>query len=127
MPATPQRIAFISQPYRKAASGPDATVAAAYGDLARETKADDPIETLFDALADTQAIADERLNLLKAERGRYQAVLPDGLAFALALDFSESVPTGRVVDPDRDINRAALITDINFDFRRGAVTLGLWG
>lgn len=93
MPATPERIAFITQPYRKAISGPDAAVQAAYGDLARETKIDEPIETLFDSIVDTQAIGDARLTLLKAERGRYQVPLPAGLNFALTLDSGSLTET----------------------------------
>ena len=127
MPATPARIGFITQPYRKAPTAVDATVNDAYGDLARETDIDDPIETFFDSIADAQAMADERLALLKEERARFQVGLPDGLLFGLALDYSQATPTGTVIDPDRDTHRAALITDIGFDFRRGGLTLGLWG
>lgn len=127
MPATPERIAFITQPYRKAISGPDATVAAAFGDLARETNIDEPIETLFDDISDAQAIGDIRLTLLKPNRGRYQPTLPSGLGFALALDYSQVTPTGTVIDPERDINKPALVGEIGFDFRRGGATLAMWG
>jgi hypothetical protein len=127
MPASPARIGFITQPYRKALTEIDAGVESAYGEIARETDIDDPVETFFDSMDDVQAMADERLDLLKAERGRYQASLPEGLSFGLSLDYSQTTPTGTVVDPERDTNRPALVTDIEFDFRRGAVTLGLWG
>lgn len=127
MPATPERIGFITQPYRKTLTSVDATVEAAYGNLARETDIDDPIETFFDSVDDAQAMADERLALLKEERGRYQATLPDGLSFGLGLDYSQVTPTGTVIDPERNTHRPALITDIGFDFRRGGLTLGLWG
>lgn len=127
MPATPARIGFISQPHRLALTAVDATVEAAYGDIARETTTDEPIETLFDDMDDVQAMADERLALLKEERGRYQAVLTKAVSFGLGLDYSQATPTGTVIDPERDTNRPALITDISIDFRRDTVTLGLWG
>lgn len=127
MPATAARIGFITQPYRLALTAVDATVEAAYGDLARETPADAPIETLFDDMDDAQAMGDERLALLKEERARYQAVLPNALGFGMGLDYSQETPTGTVIDPERDTNRPALVTNISIDFRRDAVTLGLWG
>jgi hypothetical protein len=127
MPATPDRIGFITQPYRKAPTTVDATVEGAYGELARETDIDEPIETLFDSMTDAQAMADERLVLLKGERARFQIALPNALSFGLALDYSQQTPTATVIDPERDTNRPALVTDIGFDFRRGGVTMGLWG
>jgi hypothetical protein len=127
MPATNARIAFITQPYRLALTAIDATVEGAYGDLARETLVGEPIETFFDSEDDAQAMADERLALLKEERARFQVALPDALSFGLSLDYSQATPTATVIDPDRNVNRPALVTDINFDFRRGGVSLGLWG
>lgn len=127
MPATPARIGFITQPYRKALTDVDATVEAAYGDLARETKADDPIETQFDSMDDVQAMADERLALLSPERARFQATLPNGLDFAFGLDITQETPTGTVIDPDRDTDRPALVADVTFDLRRDAATITLWG
>lgn len=127
MVATPERIGFITQPYRKALTAIDTTVAAAYGELARATNIDEPEETLFDDIADTQAIADERLALFSAERGRYQAGLPDGLSFALELDYSTASPTGTVIDPERDINKPAIATEITFDLRRDGAAIALWG
>lgn len=127
MPATPARIGFITQPYRKAISGPDSTVEAAYGDLARETDVNAPIETFFDSMADVQAMSDERLDLLSQERGRFQSSLPDGLKFVLGLDYSQVTPTGDVIDPERNTDRPALVTDIGLDLRRGAASLNQWG
>lgn len=127
MPATPERIGFITQPYRLAITAVDAAVEAAYGDLARETDADEPSETLFDDMDDVQAVADARLALLKEERARFQVTLPNALSFGMGLDYSQATPAGTVIDPERDINKPALVTDISFDFRRDIVTLGLWG
>lgn len=127
MVATPERIGFITRPYRLAVTDTDATVEAAYGDLARETSSDDPIETYFDSMDDVEAMADERLSLLSPERSRFQAGLPDGLSFGMALDYSQAAPTGTVIDPERDTDRQALVSDMTFDFRRGGLTLGLWG
>lgn len=127
MPASPARIGFITQPYRLAPTAVDATVEAAYGDLARETKTEEPIETLFDDMDDVQAMADERLALLNEERGRYQSVLPNAVSFAMGLDYSQVTPTGNVVDPERDTDKPALVTEIGIDFRRDAVALNMWG
>lgn len=127
MPATPARIGFITQPYRLAPTAVDATVEAAYGDLARETKADEPIETRFDDMDDVQAMADERLALMKEERGRFQAALPNAISFGMGLDYSQATPTGQVIDPERDTDKPALVTDIGFDFRREVVSLNMWG
>lgn len=127
MPADNARIAFITQPYRLALTAVDSTVDTAYGDLARETLVTEPIETFFDSLDDAQAMADERLALLKEERARFNATLPDALSFGLALDYSQATPSATVIDPDRAVNRPALVTDISLDFRRGGLSLGLWG
>lgn len=127
MPATPARIAFITQPYRKAIAGPNSTVESTYGDLARKTDSDSPIPSDFDDLDDAQAMVDERLALMSAERGRFQASLPDGLNFAFGLDYSEASPTGTVIDPDRNVNRAALLSELRIDLRRGTVEVVLWG
>ena len=127
MPATPARIAFITQPYRKALTSVDATVAEAYGDLARETNRDEPIETFFDSAADAQIMAEELLDLLKVERQRFHAGLPDGLNFALSLDYSQTTPTGTVIDPEREVSKAALTSQITFDFRTGNAALEMWG
>lgn len=127
MPATPDRIAFITQAFRKVISGPDSTVESAYGDLARETAADDPIQTDFDSNVDTQWISNERLDMMSEERARYTMALPGGLSFALSLNYSQATPTGTVIDLERNTNKAALTTDIGFDFRRGGATIGMWG
>ena len=127
MPATNARIAFITQPYRLALTAIDATVEGAYGDLARETLVGEPIETFFDSEDDAQALAVVRLGLVNEERARFQVALPDALSFGVSLDYSQATPTATVIDPDRNVNRPALVTDINFDFRRGGVSLGLWG
>lgn len=127
MPATPSRIAFITKPSRNFIAGPDVDVEAAYGELARETDPDAPVETFFDSGDDAQAMADERLALLFPERGRYQAQLPDGLSFALALDYSQATPTGTVIDLERDTNKPALTGELGIDLRRGAASIMMWG
>lgn len=129
MPATPERIAFITQTFRKAISGPDSAIAAAFGDLARETEADEPVETFFDSVADAQAMANARLTLMKADRGRFDVDLAGapGIAFARSLDYSQVTPCGTVIDPDRDINRAAAVAQIRLDLRTGRAGLLMWG
>lgn len=127
MPATPARIAFITRQYRLAIAGPDSGVDAHYGDLARDINNDEPIETFFDSTDDADAAAAERLALMKENRTRHQAVLPGGIQFGSALDYSQSTPTGTVVDPDRDTNKPALVSEISLDLRNDAAGLVMWG
>lgn len=129
MPATPERIAFITQPFRKAIAGPDAIVAAAFGDLARETPADDPVETFFDSVADAQAMANARLALMKESRGRFDVDLAGeaGINFARSLDYSQVTPCGTVIDPDRNVDRPAAVAQIRIDLRSGKAGLLMWG
>lgn len=61
------------------------------------------------------------------EGARFQADLPDGLTFALALDFTQQTPTATVVDDESATNRPALVSEISFDLQRGAASLVLWG
>ena len=70
MPATASRIGFITQEFRTVTAGPDSTVDAKYGKLARKTDA--PLETYFDDVADAQAICNALAALLSADRRRLQ-------------------------------------------------------
>jgi hypothetical protein len=129
MPATPARIARIIQPYTKAIAGPDAAIAAAFGELARETPADEPVETFFSNVNDAQALADERLALMKANRSRFDAELggEEGLAFARTLVYSQTTPCATVIDAERDTNRTAAVAQIRINLNSGSAGLLLWG
>jgi len=127
MPATPARIAFVTQQYRKAIAGPDAGVESAYGDLARDTSPDDPIETFFDSLGDAQAMANERLALMKEDRGRFQCALAKSLTFGFGLDYSQACPSGTVIEPERGIGRPAIVAEIRLGLADERVSLLMWG
>lgn len=124
MPATPARIAFITQPFRLATAGPSSAVAAKYGTAARDTP--EPVESFFVDPAHAQAMADERLALLSADRRRITPVasgiraLPSQLATIPA-------PTVRVIDDERALDRNAVVVELGLDFERGQTTFGLWG
>lgn len=125
MPATPAQIAFVLEPFRSVVAGPDATVQAKYGDLARDTK-DEPVETFFDDPADAQVIADERFALLKADRRRFRADIA-GEATALGLSYSQTTPAAQLVDSERQANLSAAIVEIGIDFGAGRSILTVWG
>lgn len=129
MPATPARIAFVTQQFRKVIAGPDATVEAAFGDLARETESDKPVETFFDDTDDAQAMADERLTIMKADRARFEIELAGtaGLTFVRTLDYSQATPCGTVIDTGRTVNRSACVAQIQMDLRGGRGGLLMWG
>lgn len=123
MPATPARIGFILEPFRRAVAE-NATVQSQYGALAR--KSDDPAESFFDAVADAQAMADERLALLSAARRRF-SVSVTGTSEVLALTYSGTLPLVHYTDTERDIDRAMLVGDIAVDLGRGSAALNIWG
>lgn len=127
MPATPERIAFVTKPFRLATAGPDAGVVAAYGTKARTDDADDPAETFFAATADADAMADERLALLSASRRRFPTTLANGADFALDLDNSQTVPVAQVIDPRGDADLPALITKVRVDLATGKTSVEAWG
>ena len=65
MPATPARIGFILQEFRKVTVESPGVVTK-YGDAARTS--DDPVETFFNTTADALAMAQERQDLLALVR-----------------------------------------------------------
>lgn len=126
MPATAARIGLITSEFRRAIAGPDSAVDAAYGSLARDTDNDEPFETFFDSLADAQAIANERYDLLRASRRRFAATITD-VSFALSLDCSQTTPVAQVVFPDRSADLPGAVVEMTFDPRRESATLTVWG
>jgi hypothetical protein len=123
MAATPDRIAFIREEFRRAvALSP--TAAARHGNLARES--DDPVETWFDDADDALTIATDRQALLSPERRSFtiQAV---GLDEVQAIGTVGAAPVARFVDTDRGVDAAMLIGSIVMDFETGRATLAVWG
>lgn len=123
MPATPARIGFIQQEFRRAVSV-TAAMRTRYGALARESE--DPVPTYFDSEADAQVIADARQALLGTERRRFKVVTKN-IDEVLALSFTGDIPVARYVDTERDVDRGMLISEIVVDLGKNSATLTLWG
>lgn len=124
MPATPARIGFITEEFRRATSGPDSAVVTRYGALARDTK--EPIETFFDSTTDAQVLADERLALLKATRRLLALAVPD-VSTGLGIAYQPTVPTAAVIDDERAYSADALIVSIEVDTASNVTNLLTWG
>ncbi len=124
MGATPARIGFVRQEFRRAIAESPA-IATRHGALARRDE--EPLETFFDDPADAQAIADARQDLLGAERRRF-GVTVKGLEEALGLSLaSGTVPQANYVDPARGVDRDVLVAEIAFDFASQKASLVVWG
>ena len=123
MPATPARIGFIREQFRRAVSETSA-IKTRYGDLARES--DDPVETFFDSETDAQTIANDRQTLLGAERRRFQ-VRTTGVTEVLAIGFGGDVPLAHYADTDRAVDANMLLSEIVVDLGKSTATLTLWG
>lgn len=125
MPATPSRIAFITQPTRNVVAS-DAAVKTKYGELARDTK-DEPVDSYFDVVADAQALANERLALLKADRRMMQMAARGVVNFTAGLDYSQTTPAIRAIDDERGANFVGAIVDIGIDFLSDRTSITAWG
>lgn len=125
MPATAARIGFITQEFRNVAAS-DAAVKTLYGELARDT-GEDPVETFFDSTADAQAMADERLVLLKADRRRFRMEAKGVQSFTGTLDFSQVTPAATVIDDERAANHSAAIVEVSVDLGGDKTTFVTWG
>lgn len=123
MPATPARIGFIQEEFRRVVAE-TAAIKTRFGDLARES--DDPVETFFDSEADAQVIATARQTLLGTERRRFQ-VRTKGVEEVLALNFGGDVPISHYVDTERGVDRNMLLSEVVIDLGRGTTTLTVWG
>lgn len=123
MAATPARIGFILEDYRRAITE-NATTKAQYGSLAR--KSDDPVETFFDEVGDAEVMAQERLDMLSAARRRF-TVQVTGVFEVLDMEYTEGLPVVRYRDLDRDIDRMMVVGDIAIDLGRNGAALNIWG
>lgn len=123
MPATPARIGFILQEFRKV-TVESPSVATKYGDQARDS--DDPVETFFDSTSDALAMAQERQDLLDGDRRQFRATAA-GVSEVLALDYSAVTPTVRVVNPELDVDQDAIVIELSVDFGNGRQTITTWG
>ena len=123
MAATPARIGFILQQFRRATSE-DAAVKDLYGNLAR--KSDDPIETWFDDPDDAQAMADARQALLGTERRRFRVMVRD-VTELLDLSLAPAAPLARYADTEREVDRTVMVCDLSIDLARDNAALTLWG
>lgn len=123
MPATPARIGFILQEFRKV-TVETASVATKYGDQARDS--DDPVETFFDSTSDALAMAQERQDLLDADRRQFRATAA-GLDEALGFDYSAVTPTVRVVDSELAADQDAIVVELSVDFGRDRQAITAWG
>ena len=124
MPATPSRIGFITQEFRIATAGPVSAVEALYGNAARDTE--EPLETFFDDVADADAMADERLDLLSVQRSLVTASV-DQVDTAADLDFAASLPVVRIIDDEQDRNSPAIVVGLTIDMNAGRSALENWG
>ncbi len=127
MPATAARIGFVTREFRLATAGPDTAVETVFGTSARETKPDEPVETFFIDSDDTQAMADERLALLKRNMRRFPATLPNAGAWLLALDTNETIPCGTLIDTRADADFTAAIVRTRLDIATGTASVEAWG
>ncbi|MXP24798.1 hypothetical protein GRI39_01895 [Altererythrobacter indicus] len=124
MPATPARIGFILEEWRRS-TATNAEVKSRHGTVARESA--DPIETFFDNPADAQAMAEQRLALLSPERRRFKADVR-GLSEAISLAGpADNAPLARYVDEGRSADRDMLAAEIGFDFETQQATFIVWG
>lgn len=124
MPATPARIGLIINEFRRAIAGPDGSVAAKYGTLARDT--DEPIETFFDTVADAQAMADERLALLSADRRLLEHDI-SGADQLRAIAVQPVIPTAAVIDDERGYDADALVVGMTIDLDADTASATTWG
>lgn len=124
MPATAARIGFITSDVRRATAGPDASVEAKYGKLARDTK--EPLETFFDSVDDAQVLAEERLDLLSPERRLIEFAIR-GIEAGLELEISPDTPSVTRTVPRYGLDDTAAVVRVEVDYENNITTLETWG
>lgn len=125
MTATAARIAFVLEATRNVVAS-DTAVKTRYGELARDT-GDEPVETFFDSTADAQAMANERMALLKADRRRFRQEVRGVLSFTGSLDYSQTTPAATVIDDERSASHNAAIVELSISYGEGKTALQTWG
>ncbi len=123
MPATPARIGFIQNEFRRAVAS-DTAVKALFGSLARESA--DPIETWFDNVADAQTMASARLALLSPQRRRFR-ISTTGVEDVIDAGLMTGAKLARQVDPDLNVDRTVIVSEITIDLERDSASLLTWG
>jgi hypothetical protein len=123
MAATAARIGFCMSEYRRV-TATNQTVKDTYGALARES--DDPIPTFFDNAADAQAVANARQALLQGVRRRFRTVCSN-LSDVVNMDLASGVPVAAYVDPERDVSRLMLVSEVTFSFSKASAAFTVWG
>jgi ribosomal protein L18E len=123
MPATPARIGFVLEPYRRAVSETVQTKAR-HGNLARESA--DPIESWFANLADAQLRADQRQALFSPERRRFEVTVSeiDDVDELLA---AQTAITATLVDEERGLAKQMLVTAVTIDLDTQRALFSVWG
>jgi hypothetical protein len=123
MPATPSRIGFIREEFRRVIASTPA-VSNKYGNLARES--DDPVETFFDNVADAQAVANERQALLSPDRRRFRCAV-GSIDEVLALTYAGHLPLAQYVDTERGADTKAVVSEIVIDLQKQQAAIMVWG
>lgn len=123
MPATPARIGFIKEEFRRVIATTPA-VTARHGNLARTSE--EPIETFFDNVADAQLVANERQDLLSPDR-RYFRCETTSIEELMALAYIGAVPIARYRDTERAADGKMLLGEIVMDFQKQHGAATVWG
>lgn len=125
MPATAARIGFVTQEVRTVVAS-EAAVKTKYGELARDS-GEAPVETFFDNIADAQAVANERLTLLKADRRRFAQDVRGAQSLTGALAVTQTTPAANVIDDERGANHVAAIVEASVDLGAEKTNFRTWG
>lgn len=125
MPATPERIAFIEQPYRSAVWESE-DVRTWYGKVARDTK-DEPFTSFFDEVTDAQRYVNERGFLLGSHARRFRTTI-DGILLEDQIDLSQTMPGVQLIDDELVADMIAAVAAIeSVDFDNERTILNTWG
>jgi hypothetical protein len=125
MVATPVRIGFITKATRSVLAT-DGLVTTKYGQLARDTK-DEPFETYFDSMTDTQAVLGARFTLMSADRRRFNQTVRGVIDLAGVFNYTLTTPAVTVIDDERQANLPAMCTELGIDPLNERSLVQSWG
>jgi hypothetical protein len=126
MTATADRAQFVLRATRLSTAPVNATVDAAFGDLARTTDTA-PFETGYSALSDVQHARDAADTLLSRD-ARIIVQTARLTPALLGLDFSTVTPSARAIDSDLSVDRTGLISALpSIKLIAGTVDVETWG